>query len=451
MDGIALPLALTAIFVAINGFFVGTEFALVKARKSRLMVLAKDGSKSAKKALQILDHLDLYLSGCQLGITVASLILGWLAEPAVARLLLMVFESLGIHLNESLAHVIALAVALTVVTMLHMVFGEQAPKILAIHKANRVSAITAYPLYIFVLFLRPLIWLINVLSNAVLRMIGVHAGASEDVTHDIEEIRSILVRSAEEGYLTSRQREFAHNILGLVDLQVRHILVPRIEVTLLSLKAGRDENLKVLRDSSHSRFPLCEDNLDSAIRIVHTKDVLTELLEERDPELSNLGREAVFVPETLPLSRFIVDMQSSRTGCAVVADEHGTAVGVAFLEDALEEIVGPISDEFDAEENGPENPEPGVFVFPGSTPLPEAKIILELDDLEGTDTIGGYVVAQLNRLPREGDVVTIGDYNVTVETVKHRCASRLKVVLKSDRKVEEESKDEPAEKEDSAD
>lgn len=449
MDGIALPLTLTVLFVAINGFFVGTEFALVKARKSRLMALAKGGNRSAKLAVHILDHLDLYLSGCQLGITVASLILGWLAEPAVARLLLMIFEAVGLHLPESLAHIIALGVALTVVTMLHMVFGEQAPKILAIHKANQATLATVYPLYFFVLFFRPLIWLINVMSNAVLRLIGVHAGASEEVTHDVEEIRTILVKSAEEGYLTKRQRVLAQNILGLADLQVRHIVVPRMEVTLLSLKSSREENLEVLRKSAHSRFPLCEDGLDTALRIVHTKDILTELLDEREPELRNLGREVSFVPETLQLSRFIVDMQSSRRGCAIVVDEHGTAVGVAFLEDALEEIVGPIADEFDHEETVPENPEPGVFVFPGSTPLPEAKIILDLDKLEGTDTIGGYVVALLKRLPREGDVVAIGDYEATVEAVAHRGVARVRFVLKGT-ESEDSPSDEAPEEEESA-
>lgn len=444
MDGIALPLGLTALFVAINGFFVAAEFALVKARKSRIAMLAAKGNRRARTAAHILDHLDLYLSGCQLGITAASLILGWLAEPAVARLLLLLAGYLSITADPEVLHGVALAIALMVVTMLHMVFGEQAPKIWAIHTTNTTTLAVAVPLRVFVTALRPLIWVVNVLSNLVLRGVGIRTGISEEATHDIAEIKSIVAGSAHAGYLTLRQGEFAQNILSLVDLQVRHILVPRVDVTQLSLKEPHAENQRRLRESKHSRLPLCADGLDSVLGVVHTKDVLSALLSGKDLDLEDLVRPAEFVPETMPLSRFIVEMQTSRNGCAVVVDEHGTAVGLAFLDDALEEIVGPIADEFDdPREKGPESPEPGVFLLPGDLPLPEARDLLALEDLEGADTIGGFVVVLLKRLPHQGDTVTFGSYEASVEAVSRHRVTLLRVSAVTQGGDDEESGDPP--------
>lgn len=426
---IALYLALTVVFVAINGFFVATEFALVKSSHARIDSLAAKGNKRAVMAQHILDHLDLYLSGCQLGITVASLVLGWLAEPAVAELLKKIVYSLGIAVNETALHAVSVALALTVVTMLHMIFGEQAPKIWAIHQGEKATLAFSYPLRLFVGLFRPLIWVINRMSNLVLRLLGITNGLDEETVHDIAEIRTIIAHSTQAGQMTNRQGELAQNILGLTNLEVRHILVPRTDVTILSLARSREENLKIIRESGHSRLPLCRSDLDSVLGMVHTRDLLSSLLDGEDTDLETLVRPAAFVPETQPLSRLIVELQSSRSGCAVVVDEHGVALGLAYMEDALEEIVGPIGDEFDQEPvSDIERPEPGVILIPGDLPLPEARDLLGLDELDGTDTIGGYVVSLLKRLPRRGDSVTLGAYQITVEDVTRRRATRLRFV-----------------------
>ena len=428
MSGIALPLTLTALFVALNGFFVAAEFALVKARPSRIRARAKKGSRSAQVASHILSHLELYLSGCQLGITAASLVLGWLAEPAVARLLIMGVDAAGLHVDEGVLHVVALVFALTVVTMLHMIFGEQAPKIWAIRTADRTAIATAYPLRIFVGALRPAIWAINVLSNLVLRLVGIRSGASEEVTHDVGEIRAIVARSAEEGFLSRRQGELAQNILTLAGLEVRHILVPRVDVVALSIEDSAEESLATLKKSAHSRLPLCEDGLDGVQGIVHAKDVLRALIEGEEVDLAALARPAAFVPETQSLPRLIGELQTSKNGCAVVVDERGTALGLAFLEDALEEIVGPIQDEFDGDHApAPESPGPGVHVLPGSMPLPEAQQLLDLDELAGADTIGGLVICELGRMPRAGDTVRIGSLEATVEAVSRKRVTRVRL------------------------
>jgi CBS domain containing-hemolysin-like protein len=424
-------LAVTLLFVLLNGFFVAAEFALVKARPSRLQALAEAGSSRAAVATHIHAHLDRYLSACQLGITLASLILGWLAEPAVAQLLLLGASQLDLGLapDDPILHGVALALALTVVTILHMTIGEQAPKIWAIHRAETTALQAALPLRVFETLFRPFIWVVNELSNWVLRLGGLSREISEG-SHNVDELRSILASSAQAGHITGRQREFAENILGIMDLEVRHILVPRVDVIFLSLQSTQDENLRIILDSGHSRFPLCQVGLDTTIGIIHAKRVMSELARgRRTPDLKFLAQQTVFVSDTQPLSRLILTLQRARSHCAVVLDEHGTAIGLAFLEDALEEIVGPIEDEFDEEVPAVLEIKPGVFELSGGLSLPEAADVLDLDAEElgeGSDTIGGHVVAEIGRLPRKGDSVAIGPYRAIVAEVVRRRIGRLR-------------------------
>jgi CBS domain containing-hemolysin-like protein len=422
----ALRLAATLFFVVANGFFVAAEFALVKVRPTQLRERALR-DRRARTAHHVRAHLDLYLSACQLGITLSSLILGWLAEPAVAQLLLVGAGSLGIGLDpaDPLLHALALAVALSIITFLHMTLGEQAPKIWAINRADTLVVHVAYPLQLFANAFRPFIWLINACSNAMLRLVGMTSDEIADSSHSVEELRSILAASAEEGHISGRQLELAENVFTMIDLEVRHILVPRVDVEFLSLQRSTQENLQVIHASGHSRFPLCEVGLDSVIGIVHAKDVMRAVASGGELDLKTLVRRPIFAPDTQPLARLIARMQRTRSHCAVVVDEHGTAVGLAFLEDALEEIVGPIRDEFDEDEQEVRDVGGGVLELPGSLALPEAADRLGVDDLgEESDTIGGYVVARLGRLPRVGDALSIGRFRVTVAQVEqHRVLS----------------------------
>jgi magnesium and cobalt exporter, CNNM family len=424
-----LRLGATLFFVAANGFFVAAEFALVKVRSTQLRTLEAAGSRRARMARHIHSHLNLYLSACQLGITLSSLILGWLAEPAVAQLLLhgaARFE-LGLQPGDPLVHAVALAVALAIVTFLHMTLGEQAPKIWAIKRAEATALRVAWPLQIFASAFRPFIWVISESSNGLLRLAGLGSDEIGESTHNIEELRSILESSAQAGHISGRQREIAENVFGMIDLEVRHILVPRVDVVFLSLQNSPEDNLRTIRESGHSRFPLCEVGLDSVIGIVHAKDVLRFGASDTLPDLRALARSPMFAPDTQPLARLIARMQRTRSHCAVVLDEHGSSVGLAFLEDALEEIVGPIRDEFDEEEVAVQSAGGGVLELPGSLALPEAADVLGIDDLgEEADTIGGYVVAQLGRLPRQGDQLQIGRYRVTVAEVRRRRITRLR-------------------------
>ena len=427
-------LAVTLFFVAANGFFVAAEFALVKVRETQLSQAAAAGSRAARTAAHIRGHLDHYLSACQLGITLSSLILGWLAEPAVATLLLAVAGGLGVGLDPHApwVHGIALAIALTVVTILHMTLGEQAPKIWAIQRSQWTAVAVALPLQVFAVAFRPFIWLINELSNGLLRLVGLSATEIEESAHNVDELKLILTTSASEGHISDRQLEIAQNVFDMMELEVRHILVPRVDVAYLSLQRSDEENLAILQDSGHSRLPLCDVGLDTVMGIVHTKDVMRELAQGRKPELRRLGRAPVFVPDTQPLSRMIVRMQRAQHHCAVVVDEHGTAIGMAFLEDAIEEILGPMADEFDepAGEGEVEELPGGGYVIPGSWPLPDAGELLGLQGLgEESDTIGGHIVALLGRIARVGDELALGPYRVRVVEVARRRIERLRFEL----------------------
>ncbi len=415
-----LQILTTLFFVAANGFFVAAEFSLVKIRGADLASLATSGDERARLAKHIHGNLNLYLSACQLGVTLASLILGWLAEPVVADLLLAGMEWSGWETprDSAVLHGIALAIALTVITILHITIGEQAPKIWAIQRPQRTALWVARPLAAFAAFFRPFIWLINELSNWLLRLAGLPADANSEGTASLEEIKSILAASADEGQISSRQLEMAENVFGLISLEVRHIMVPRVDATFLSLQNDLEHNLKVVRESGHSRFPLCENDLESVIGIVHAKAIMNELVDGRVADLRKLSREALVVSDTQSISSLILRMQRKRSHCAVVLDEHGTAVGLAFLEDALEEIVGPLGDEFDEDESYIRRRSNGTIEVDGDVAFPEASRELMLLDVDGaSDTIGGFIVSILGRLPRRGDRVAVGHYQVEVVSV----------------------------------
>ncbi len=371
----------------------------------------------------MLERLDLYLSACQLGITIASLVLGWLAEPAVARLLIELARLGGweIHEGDTL-HWVAIGLALTIITILHMTVGEQAPKIWAIQRAESISMLVAYPLYGFATALRPLIAFINAISNAIIRLGGMPASDEHEASASVEEIRSILASSARAGHITARQRSIGDNVLALMRLEVRHIMLPRVDVAFLSTANTMKENLQILRETGHSRYPLGDPDLDHIRGVVHARTVLSTLLQEKELSLEAIALQMPTVPDTQPLSRFIVELQRSQTHAAAVVDEHGTIIGLSFLEDALEEIVGPIHDEFDEEHSEMGEVSPGVYELVGNVPLPEAMDFLGISlDEDEADTIAGYVISQLARMPKRGDELDVGQYRATVlQVLRHR-------------------------------
>lgn len=433
--GVAWRLGATLLFVVLNGFFVAAEFALVKVREARVDQLVREGRRTAAIVQHILGHLDRYLSACQLGITLASLILGALGEPAVSVLILAAAGGLGIEVSDDAGWVpvVSITLAFLLITMLHMTVGEQAPKMWALRRSENAALATAPALRAFTWIFGPFIVAINWISNALLRMVGLPAELGHEASHSAEEIRSILTLSARTGHITPHEHEIAENVFRMMELEVRHIVVPRVDIVFLTLEHPLEESLERIRSSGHSRFALCRVGLDTIVGVVHAKDVLDAVLRGETPDLEALARPPLFVPGTMSLSGFLREIQSSRQHSAVVIDEHGTAVGMAFREDALEEIVGPLGDEFDEDEPRFIAFPDGSFELPGRTPLPEVESRLgfdlsEEDWDEGEHTIGGLVTARLDRFPRKGDTVQVGPFLARITDASRRRVQRLRMV-----------------------
>lgn len=438
--GIAWRLGATLFFVFLNGFFVAAEFALVKVRGSRIDTLVSEERRGARTVQHFHAHLDHYLSACQLGITLASLILGALGEPAVSVLLIAAASAAGFKVasDASWLPIISVGLAFAVITALHMTIGEQAPKMWAIRRPERIAIGTAPVLRAFAWILAPFIAVINSISNALLRWIGLPGDGHHEETHDSEEIRSILSLSAGAGEITEREYELTENIFRVTRLEVRHIVVPRAEIDLLSLERTLDENLRLVDESKHSRLPVCEVGLDTIVGFLHTKDLLGQALRREEIDLQALARDALFVPDTMSLPDFLMELQSQQAQCAAVLDERGTVIGFAFREDVLEEVVGPLDDEFDDRTEGLRELSPGVFEIPGRVALPEVLdrlgFSIDVEDDEDEDTLGGHVTARLGRLAQQGDCVDVGPYRAEVLEASPRRVEwlRLRLIKKGD-------------------
>ncbi|MGH7898397.1 MAG: hemolysin family protein [Candidatus Binatia bacterium] len=431
--GVAWRLGATLFFALLNGFFVAAEFALVKVRSSRIEQLSGEGRRSAHVAQHILAHLDRYLSACQLGITLASLILGALGEPAVSAVLIAALHALGIAADPAAAWVpvVSIGIAFVIITTLHMTLGEQAPKMWALRRSEGIALRTAAPLFAFAWLFGPFIVAVNAISNAMLRLVGLRGDLGAANSPTAEEIRGILSLSARAGHISEREHELTANVFRMIELEVRHVVVPRVDVEFVTLEHTLEENLERIRTSRASRLPVCELGLDTILGFLHAKDVLDAVLRGETPDLRALVRPPLFVSDTMALSDFLLELQRERQHCAVVLDEHGTAIGLAFREDALEEIVGPLGDEFDDDVQELAKLPGGGFELAGRMSIPEVedRLDFELSDAEdeSEETIGGHVTALLGRLPRKGDSVPVGPYVATVLEVTRRRIARLRM------------------------
>ena len=421
---VSLVLAL----VAANGFFVAAEFALVKVRLSEVRAAAKAGSRTARMVEHLLSRLDVYLSACQLGITLASLGLGWVGEPLVARSLQPLFDAW--HVAPENVHYFSFPIAFFIITFLHITAGEQAPKILAIRKYQRTAQTVGYPLFLFCKAFRPFIWLLNESSNLLLGAIGIHAdsGHSEAPTED--QLRLLLGDSRAAGALTRREQLTMENVLDLANKPARRHMVPRNQIVFIDRNDSMDEKLRKAAESGHTRLPLCEDDLDHVIGIVHVKHVFQSMV-SNDPltALVHLAREPLFVPESVALDALLHRFQRQHAVLAMLVDEYGVLSGMITLENVIEELVGPIEDEFDDEAPMIIRRDKTSFEVDALCPIAEAVSKMQLDILEtDVDTLGGLVSELLGRIPAAGDKVRLADTEVTVLEAESTRATRLLVV-----------------------
>lgn len=412
---VAIAQAVVVVFlVLLNGFFVASEFAIVKVRDSQLAALAEAGVKRAVRAREIIAQLDAYLSATQLGITLASLGLGWVGEPFIAHMLHPVFLALGVQ-SPAIITAVSFALAFAIITFLHIVLGELAPKSLAIRKPVPTTLWVSAPLRLFHRIFRPAIWLLQGTANFFLRHLFRIAPVSEhELAHSSEELRFLLAASAKAKALTHRGADISQRALELDSLVVRDVLTPRRDVVFLDTELSLAENLRRAKASRHTRFPLCREHLDTALGLIHIKDLIT-LEGEPSPDLAALTRELPTVPEMMSLERVLEMFLEKRAHLALVLDEFGGAAGIVTLDNVIEELVGEIQDEFDAEHSAIERTGADAFVAQGWLNLRELRerTGLELASSE-VSTLGGYVTEQLGRLPHPGETLELEGYLVTV-------------------------------------
>ena len=421
--------------VALNGFFVAAEFALVKVRASQLDTLVAEGHKRAKVGRHVIEHLDSYLSACQLGITLASLGLGWVGEPFLARMLQPFFALANIQSHAVITSV-SFALAFSMITFLHIVLGEQAPKILAIRKAVPTTLWVTPLLRLFYIIFKPAIGFLNASSNWVLKyVLRLEPAAHGEVAHTEEELRLILDQSEKSKEVSALGRNLLMNVLDLAERVVRDIMTPRGEIVYLDVEDDFETNVKKAIESRHTRFPLCRENLDNTLGLIHIKELMP-MLRDAHPDLLKIKRELISVPEMMELEKLLKLFLSKHAHVAMVIDEFGGTVGMVTLENVLEEVVGDIQDEFDTEKEEFRKINENEFVVDGSLGLYELNDLAGLE-LESADvsTIGGYVTHLLGHLPKQGEHVRIENYLVTITQTDGRRVGQLHFKKVSDAPV----------------
>ena len=438
-------LAVIAALVGLNGFFVACEFAIIKVRASQLDELAEEGDLRARFAKYIRSHLDAYLSATQLGVTVASLALDWLGEEFLAHLIEPFFALANIH-SHALVTSISVALAFIGITFMHIVFGELAPKYTAIANPLTVSLRLVRPLGAFYFLFKPAIWILHKSSNFLLRgVLRMKPIPAAELAHSEEELRLILEQSEKSKEVSPLGRKLVLNVLDLRERVVRDIMTPRGEVVYLNLEDDFETNAKKAIASKHTRFPLCRENLDNTVGLIHIKDLVT-MMNDPNPDLMRIKRELVPVPEMMPLEKLLSLFLSKHAHLAIVFDEYGGTVGMVTLEDVLEELVGDIQDEFDTEKAEFQKINANEFTVDGTLGLYELSDLAKLE-LESPDvsTIGGYVTHLLGHLPKQGEQVKIDNYLVTVSQTDARRVKQLHF-----QKLSEAKPAEPATKPDAA-
>ena len=426
----SFEILLAVVLVALNAFFVAAEFALIKVRVSQLDALVKQGRPFASTARWLAERLDASLSVCQLGITMASLALGWVGEPAFARLISPVLHAVGIE-SATVVHTVAFIVAFTIITAMHLVVGEQAPKIFALRRPEVMVLWCAVPLKLFYILAYPMMTALNASTSFLLRRVGIEGTSEHETAHTQDEIRALIHQSHAEGELTRSEHSLLHAVFEFDDMICRRVMVPRSDAEFFDVDQPVGDCIALARRTMHTRYPLCEKSLDNVIGIVHIKD----LVRTTDPmsiNLRDIARPAKQVPETMPISRLLRHFQATHQLMAIVIDEHGMVVGIVTLENVLEPIVGPVEDEFDTEPEEIVPEEAGRYLVLGVASIESVNRRLNLNlDAADVDTFSGLLMQKMADIPEVGDCVELEGAAAEVLEVIGSRATRIRVTLTS--------------------
>lgn len=388
----AINLVMVAFLIGLSAFFVAVEFALVRVRPSRIDQMIAEGNKRALAVKQTVANLDGYLSACQLGITITSLGLGWLGEPTVEKILHPVFESMSIP--DALASFLSFVIAFVAITYLHVVVGELAPKTIAIRKAETVALLTSGPIILFNRVMYPFIWLLNGSANQLVKLFGIKPASEHEEAHSEEEPQIIINESFESGKINQAEFGYVSRIFAFDEMLAKEIMVPRTDMVCLYLNKTNEENLEIIREEQYTRFPVVNESKDDIIGIINTKQFFLELYGNHEPvDLSSLIQPVSAVHETTPVKDLLKKMQKDGVHIAVLVDEYGGTSGIVTIEDVLEQIVGEIRDEFDAdEEEEIQIVNEHYVIFDGKVSLSKVNdMFMSSLDADEWDTIGGWL------------------------------------------------------------
>lgn len=436
MDSDVVKLLLAVFLVLLNGFFVAAEFSIVKVRYSQIQLKAAEGNAMAKQAEHIIQKLDAYLSATQLGITLASLALGWVGESAMHHVVEKLFNYLNFeNISGSTITTASLVVSFLLITVMHIVFGELIPKSIAIRKSEPTAMFVAYPLRIFATTFKPFIWFMNWMSNSFLRIINIHPAGESDI-HSTEELQLLVKQSADSGEIEEENYEIIKNAFDFTDHSAKQIMVPRQNILSIDIEDPMEEIIDTIMESGYSRIPVYEDSIDNVIGILYTKEIIREFVKRDEKltheELRKLMREPFFVVGSKKISDLLKVFQQKKQHLAIVIDEFGGTEGIITLEDILEELVGEIQDEEDDEENIVDKVGDNVFWVQAINPLEEINeqlpVDLPLSEDGDYNTMSGFIMHELGDIPEENQEFRIGDYDFKILKMNNKSVELVELV-----------------------
>ncbi len=421
-------LLIIIILLFFNGFFVAAEFALVGVRKTKIKQLANEGNFNAKLALDAIKNIDRYIAAVQLGITIASLGIGWVGESTLAKLLLPVFHFLPLKAEIIAAHSLAVTISFALITILHVVIGELMPKSIALQFPVGTTLWVAKPMYVVTRLFAPMIFLLNGLGNSLLRLLKIEPAPAHQAVYSTEELNMLIDASYKGGVLNQKEAEILQNVFKFSDLTAQDVMIPRPDMVCIPIDAKTEDIYKIIIDNQYTRYPIYKENIDDIVGFLHTKDLFSVMVKKEEIKISSLLREKFYVPETMPIEKLAQEFQKRKFQMTIVVDAFGGASGIVTHEDVLEEIFGEVQDEFDDEECEFSKISENEYEVCGKYRIDEfaEKFGIKLDD-EDITTIGGYVVKMLGRIPITNDEVTDEYFKYTISEMDSSRIVKIKI------------------------
>lgn len=450
MEYIFFNILVVALLLLTNGFFVASEFALVNVRQTKMAQLAKDGNKNAKLVCDEIDHLDKYIAAVQLGITIASIGLGWVGEATLASILEPLLEWLDYVEKTIAVHTVATGIAFFVITFMHVVIGELMPKSIALQYPERTALFISTPMKHIADLFKPFIYLLNGFGNFLLRLIHISPASSSRSVHTPEEIGMIIDASYNEGILNETEKDMLQNIFKFSDKDAKQVMVPRPDMVAIPMDITFEELEKIILNNQYTRYPVYNEDLDHVQGLLHVKDLYAMTANKKDFDLKSMLREVKFFPETVSLDKLVRDFKINKIQMAVIVDEFGGTSGLITLEDILEEIVGEVQDEFDTDEEADiEKVGENEYIANGIMRIDEfAKFFdREIPEEEDVETIAGIILKRLDRMAEVNDTVDFDNFTLTVSELDGTRIVKIKVVRKPEEQPEEETKDDKVKEE----